>query len=78
MTGTDMNKDPISGAPGSHPVGVGVGGTGGALAGASALVHGESALSSVARQGLREGGMGLIMGAVAAAWLYQGVQVEKA
>lgn len=31
----DMNKDPISGAPGAHPVGVGVGGTGGALAGAA-------------------------------------------
>lgn len=30
----DMNRDPISGAPGSHPVGVGVGGTGGAVAGA--------------------------------------------
>ena len=31
----DMNRDPISGAPGSHPVGVGVGGAGGALAGAA-------------------------------------------
>lgn len=31
----DMNRDPISGAPGSHPVGVGVGGTGGAVAGAA-------------------------------------------
>ena len=31
----DLNKDPISGAPGSHPVGVGVGGVaGGAAAGA--------------------------------------------
>ncbi len=29
-----MNRDPISGAPGSHPVGVGVGGVGGAAAGA--------------------------------------------
>ncbi len=29
------NRDPISGAPGSHPVGVGVGGAGGALAGAA-------------------------------------------
>ena len=34
-TGTDMNRDPISGAPGAHPVGVGVGATGGALAGAA-------------------------------------------
>lgn len=31
----DMNRDPITGAPGSHPVGVGVGGTGGAVAGAA-------------------------------------------
>src|SRR6187431_3838268 len=34
-TGTDMNRDPITGAPGAHPVGVGVGTTGGALAGAA-------------------------------------------
>ena len=31
----DMNRDPLTGAPGSHPVGVGVGGTGGAVAGAA-------------------------------------------
>lgn len=31
----DMNRDPITGAPGSHPVGVGVGGSGGAVAGAA-------------------------------------------
>ena len=30
----DMNRDPITGAPGSHPLGTGVGATGGALAGA--------------------------------------------
>ncbi len=30
----DMNRDPISNAPGSHPVGVGVGGVGGAAVGA--------------------------------------------
>lgn len=30
----DMNRDPISGAPGSHPVGTGVGGVGGAAVGA--------------------------------------------
>lgn len=29
----DMNRDPITGAPGSHPLGTGVGATGGALAG---------------------------------------------
>ena len=30
---TDLNRDPISGAPGSHPVGVGMGGIAGAAAG---------------------------------------------
>lgn len=32
----DLNRDPITGAPGSHPVGVGVGGTAGGVAGALA------------------------------------------
>lgn len=32
---TDMNRDPISGTPGAHPVGTGVGATAGALAGAA-------------------------------------------
>ncbi|ADV28533.1 hypothetical protein Psesu_2705 [Pseudoxanthomonas suwonensis 11-1] len=31
----DLNRDPVTGAPGAHPVGVGVGGTGGAVAGAA-------------------------------------------
>jgi hypothetical protein len=31
----DMNRDPITGKPGSHPLGTGVGATGGALAGAA-------------------------------------------
>ena len=31
----DMNRDPISGAPGAHPIGTGVGATGGAVAGAA-------------------------------------------
>jgi len=31
----DMNRDPISGAPGSHPVGTGLGAAGGAAAGAA-------------------------------------------
>jgi phage tail tape-measure protein len=34
-TGNDMNRDPISGAPGAHPVGTGIGATGGAAAGAA-------------------------------------------
>jgi hypothetical protein len=35
-TGPDDNRDPISGAPGAHPVGVGVGAAGGGAAGAAA------------------------------------------
>src|SRR6478672_5784033 len=31
----DMNRDPITGEPGSHPVGTGVGAAGGAAAGAA-------------------------------------------
>lgn len=34
-SGTDMNRDPITGKPGSHPVGTGVGGIGGAAVGAA-------------------------------------------
>jgi phage tail tape-measure protein len=33
--GQDANPDPITGAPGSHPVGTGVGAAGGAAAGAA-------------------------------------------
>jgi hypothetical protein len=33
--GTDSNPDPITGAPGSHPVGTGVGAAGGGLTGAA-------------------------------------------
>lgn len=32
---SDMNRDPISGAPGAHPIGTGIGATGGAIAGAT-------------------------------------------
>jgi len=32
---TDANRDPLTGAPGSHPVGVGTGAAGGAAAGAA-------------------------------------------
>ena len=35
--GTDANRDPITGAPGAHPVGTGVGATGGGAAGAAIL-----------------------------------------
>jgi hypothetical protein len=35
MANRDMNRDPISGEPGSHPLGTGVGSAGGAAAGAA-------------------------------------------
>jgi len=35
-TNNNLHRDPITGEPGSHPVGTGVGATGGALAGAAA------------------------------------------
>ncbi|HWL93033.1 MAG TPA: glycine zipper domain-containing protein [Phycisphaerae bacterium] len=35
VRGTDANRDPITGAPGAHPVGTGVGAAGGAAAGAA-------------------------------------------
>lgn len=34
--GTDANRDPLSGTPGSHPVGTGLGAAGGGVAGAAA------------------------------------------
>jgi len=36
FTTNDMNRDPITGTPGAHPVGTGVGAAGGAVAGAAA------------------------------------------
>lgn len=36
MSEADANRDPITGAPGAHPVGTGMGATGGAVAGAAA------------------------------------------
>lgn len=55
----DMNRDPISGTPGSHPVGVGVGGTGGAVAGAAVgALFGPIGM-------LVGGGIGAIAGAAA-------------
>lgn len=55
----DMNRDPISGAPGSHPVGTGVGAAGGATAGALAgAVFGPIGM-------LVGGGVGAIAGGLA-------------
>ena len=53
--GTDANRDPISGAPGAHPVGTGLGAAGGGAAGA--------ALGAVA--GPVGAAVGLVAGAIA-------------
>jgi hypothetical protein len=61
--GKDANRDPISGAPGAHPVGTGIGATGGAVAGA--------AIGSVA--GPVGAGIGLAAGAVVGGLAGKGV-----
>src|SRR5688572_23077725 len=55
----DANRDPISGAPGSHPVGVGVGATGGGAAGAAvgAAVGGPIGAVAGAAVGAVAGGL---------------------
>lgn len=62
--GKDMNRDPITGAPGAHPVGVGAGTAGGALAGAAV---GGMAGPVGAAVGAVAGGIGGAMAGKAAA-----------
>lgn len=59
----DANRDPISGAPGAHPVGTGIGATGGAAAGA--------VIGAVA--GPIGAAVGLVAGAVAGGLAGKGV-----
>ncbi|MFN0125863.1 MAG: hypothetical protein ACKV19_04160 [Verrucomicrobiales bacterium] len=59
----DANRDPISGAPGAHPVGTGLGATGGAAAGA--------AIGSVA--GPVGTAVGLVAGAIAGGLAGKGI-----
>ena len=54
----DENRDPITGAPGSHPIGTGVGATGGGVAGMAA---GAAIGTAVAP------GVGTVIGGVAGA-----------
>lgn len=61
--GTDANRDPITGAPGAHPVGTGVGAVGGAVAGA--------AVGAIA--GPVGAAVGLVAGAVAGGLAGKGV-----
>ncbi len=62
-TTRDRNEDPITGEPGSHPVGVGVGTTGGALAGAAVGAVGGPVGVAV----------GALVGGVAGAYAGKGV-----
>jgi len=61
--GTDANRDPISGAPGAHPVGTGVGAAGGAAAGAALGAMGGPVGAAV----------GLVAGAIAGGLAGKGV-----
>ena len=61
--GTDTNPDPITGAPGAHPVGTGVGATGGAAAGA--------AIGAIA--GPVGAAVGLVAGAIAGGLAGKGI-----
>ncbi len=63
----DANPDPITGAPGSHPVGTGIGAAGGAAAGAAGTVAAAAALgSAVGPVGTVVGGaIGAIVGGLA-------------
>lgn len=63
----DMNRDPISNAPGAHPVGVGVGGVGGAAVGA-----GVGALFGPIGM-LIGGALGTIAGAAAGKGVAEGI-----
>lgn len=61
--GTDANRDPITGTPGTHPVGTGVGAAGGAAAGAAFGAVGGPIGAAV----------GLVAGAVAGGLAGKGV-----
>ncbi len=61
--GTDANRDPITGAPGAHPVGTGVGAAGGAAAGAALGAIGGPVGAAV----------GLVAGAIAGGLAGKGV-----
>ena len=63
LRGTDANRDPITGAPGAHPVGTGVGAAGGAAAGAALGAMGGPVGAAV----------GLVAGAVAGGLAGKGV-----
>jgi hypothetical protein len=61
--GTDANRDPITGAPGAHPVGTGIGAAGGAATGAAIGAVGGPVGAAV----------GLVAGAIAGGLAGKGV-----
>jgi hypothetical protein len=67
----DANRDPISGAPGSHPVGVGVGAAGGGAAAAAAGAAIGAAMSGPAAP--IGGVVGAVVGAIAGGYAGKGV-----
>ena len=71
----DANRDPISGAPGSHPIGVGVGAAGGGAAGAAAGAAIGAAAGAVATGPAAPIGavIGTVVGAVAGGLAGKGV-----
>lgn len=70
-TNPDANPDPITGAPGSHPVGTGVGAAGGGAAGAAA---GAAIGSVIPGAGTVAGGIiGAVVGAVGGGLAGKGV-----
>ncbi|CAA9439732.1 MAG: FIG00348944: hypothetical protein [uncultured Phycisphaerae bacterium] len=67
----DANRDPITGAPGSHPIGTGVGaGLGGAGAAAAGFAIGAAASGPAAPIG---GAIGAVVGAIAGGLAGKGV-----
>ena len=67
----DSNPDPISGAPGAHPVGVGVGAAGAGAAGAAAGAAIGAAMTGPAAP--IGGAIGAVVGAIAGGYAGKGV-----
>lgn len=65
----ELNADPITGEPGSHPVGTGLGAAGGAAAGAAigAAATGAGAVATGAALGSTAGPVGAIVGGIVGA-----------
>ena len=71
----DANRDPLSGAPGSHPIGVGVGAAGGGAAGAAAGAAIGAAAGAIATGPAAPIGavVGTVVGAIAGGLAGKGV-----